>query len=250
VLNDLPHTGINELDPNEEFSVSAFLEMADRACVEAVGEGDHPVILGGTALYLRTFLYGLDNMPDKNPDFRRKMREFVADNSSQALHDRLKTVDPTAAENIHPNDTKRVIRALEIHHETGQTKTELKSENTIREAINPEVVGLSRPREELDARISKRVDKMLNDGLIEEIKELKKRWTLSTTLKQAIGFQSVTDYLDGKIDLDKVRETMVDRTRNLMRKQESWFKRFPVQNWYHPENDLEELMTTVGNQFN
>jgi tRNA dimethylallyltransferase len=248
-LNLFPHTGINEIDPDESYSVTEFLERADSALDEAVQAGRHPVILGGTPLYLRTFLYGMDDMPDENPDFRAKMRQLAEDTSSNHLHEKLGDIDPTAAEKIHPNDTKRIIRALEIYHETGQTKTELTSEDTIRNRIEPTVIGLTRARDELDDRIRDRIETMLNDGLIEEVKQLREQWNVSETLKQAIGYRSVSKYLDGKINKETIVERMYKRTHTFMRKQESWMNRFPVREWFHPNKDFKELMDTVGNKF-
>ncbi|MFB6346102.1 MAG: tRNA (adenosine(37)-N6)-dimethylallyltransferase MiaA, partial [bacterium] len=164
-------------------------------------------------------------------------------------HDRLKEIDPTAAENIHPNDTKRVIRALEIFHETGRTKTELTSgQDTIREHLDPTVIGLKRPRSELKERIRRRIDRMIDDGLIEEVKSLREEWDVSKTLRQAIGFRSVSQYLDGSLTKDEIKDTMYSRTKELARKQMSWFKKFPVDDWFHPEHDHEELIAALGNK--
>lgn len=249
-LKKFPHALLNEIPPSDEFSVSEFLDRADEACRKAADENYHPVVLGGTGLYIKAFLYGLDDMPDSNPDFREKMRKKSRDESSDVLHERLSEVDPDSARKIHPNDTKRVIRALEIYHETGKTKTELQSEDVIRSWLNPSIIGLERPKPEMKERILDRIDFMIDNGLIEEVKSLKELNSLSETLKQAIGYQSVSDYLDDKIDIDTVVDRMFDRTWNLYRKQKNWFKRFPVENWYHPEDDKRELIETVGNKLN
>lgn len=247
--NKFPHSLINEVDPSEGFSVTRFLERADEACREAREAGRHPILVGGTALYVRTFLYGMDEMPEKNPEFREEMRELAEETSRQHLHEKLEEIDPEAADSIHPNDRKRVIRALEIHHETGRTKTELSSEDTIRPSIDPTVIGLRRDREELDERIGERIDRMLERGLVEEIRELRADWDVNETISQAIGFRSVSEYLDDKIGSDEMVETIHDRTYQLVRKQETWYKKIPVDHWFHPEREKEELIATVGNQF-
>ncbi len=248
-LELFPHTGVNEIDPDESYNVSEFLKIADAACVRAREEDRHPLIVGGTPLYLRAFLYGLDEMPGKNPDFRRTMRQLAGEKSSGFLHERLRAVDAPAAENIHPNDTRRIIRALEIYHETGQTKTKLTSEDSLRDRFDPTVLGLRRPREEMEERITGRIEKMLDEGLIREVKQLRENWDLSRTLKQAIGFRSVSKYLDDTITKREVPEQIAERTWSLLRKQESWFRRFPVDEWYHPEHQKEELIDTLGNRF-
>ena len=247
--NKFPHSLINEIDPSEEFSVTQFLNRADEACRTARQENRHPILLGGTALYIRTFLFGMDDMPDKNPAYREKLRKKARETSRGNIHDRLKEIDPQAADKIHPNDLKRVIRALEIHHETGQTKTELTSEDTLRSHLEPTVIGLRRDREELDDRIRARIHRMLENGLVDEIRALRKKWDVSETLQQAIGFQSVSEYLDDKITKDEMFQKIHDRTYQLVRKQETWYKKIPVDRWFHPDQDYEELIATVGNQF-
>ncbi len=248
--NKFPHSLINEIDPSEEFNVTEFLNRADAACEKAHEQGRHPVLVGGTALYVRTFLYGMDEMPDKNSDYREMLRQEAEETSRQAIHDRLKGVDPEAADKIHPNDLKRVIRALEIHHETDRTKTELTSEDTLRSHLDPLVIGLRRDREELDERIRTRIHEMLEDGLIDEVRTLRNNWDVSETLRQAIGYLSVSDYLDDKITKDEMIRRMHDRTYQLVRKQETWYKKIPVNHWFHPDNEHKELIATVGNQFN
>lgn len=248
-LDVLPHSGINEKDPSETYSVEEFLSRADAALDQARSSGRIPLIVGGTALYLKAFLYGLDEMPDKNPEYRESIRSEAEGSPDGYLHDKLSGIDPEAAENIHPNDTKRIVRALEIHHETGRTKTELTSgQDTIRDRIDPYVVGLKRPRDELKDRIRRRIRSMLKNGLIEEVRLLREEGSVSKTLRQAIGFRSVSKYLEGAFERDDIEEKMYSRTKELARKQMSWFRKFPVDAWFHPENDEKELIETVGNK--
>lgn len=245
-LARFPHTAVNELDPSEDYSVADFLDRADRALDRVAPTDRVPVVVGGTALYLKAFLYGLDDMPPANPDFRERLRERARGRDDDFLHRRLREVDPDAADAIHPNDQRRLIRALEIYHETGRTKTELtRGERTIREEISPVIVGLNRPREELDRRIRRRVEGMLSRGLVDEIAELRERFNPGQTIRQAIGYDAVCRHLDGRIDRGEVVESMVEKTRELVRKQMSWFRRFPVDGWYHPESDRGELIQTV-----
>lgn len=248
-LEALPHTGINDRNPEETYSVEAFLGEADEALQQAQARGRTPVLVGGTALYLKAFLYGLDDMPERNPEYRRKLRDEAEEREDGYLHDRLEAIDPDAADKIHPNDTKRVIRALEIYHETGRTKTELTAgEETIRDHLEPAILGLKRSRAELKKRIRRRIRTMLNNGLIEEVKLLKETGSVSQTLRQAIGYQSVSQYLDGSLNRDDVEDRMYRRTKELARKQMSWFRKFPVDEWFHPDDDKKELIETVGNK--
>ncbi len=246
ILSQFPHSGINELPPDENYNVARFLERADQAVKEARAAGNLPVLVGGTAMYVKSFLYGLDEMPDANPDFRGKMNRRAEASGPDELHRELAQIDPPAAKKIHPNDQKRIIRALEIHHETGKTKTELISgENKLREALNPYIVGLNRSREELHARISARIDKMLKIGLLEEIFELREQKNLNKNIRQAIGFREAKKYQQGELELKEMKDEMTSRTRELARKQLTWFRRLPVDIWGHPEQDREELVQKI-----
>ncbi|MFB6355073.1 MAG: tRNA (adenosine(37)-N6)-dimethylallyltransferase MiaA, partial [bacterium] len=218
---------------------------ADAGLQEARDNGRIPVVVGGTALYIRAFLYGLDEMPGRDEALRDRLREQAEEHGSEHLHERLCSFDPEAAKQIHPNDLKRIIRAIEIFEVSGQTKTELTSgNNEIRSAINPFIVGLNREREELRTRIRERVEKMLDRGMIDEVKALNQEWEVSRTLKQAIGYREVQRYLDNEIDRDELVNDIVSNTSEFVRKQMNWFEKFPVDEWFHPDRDHKELIET------
>ncbi len=244
-----PHTGINDIDPSEEYSVARFLEKADRAVADSQDRGRLPVVVGGTGLYLKAFLYGLDEMPPRNERLRQRLRRRVDEHSREHLHGRLREVDPRAAEKIHPNDVKRVIRALEIYYQTGRTKTELTGgETTLRGGIDPVILGLDRPRAELRDRIHRRAESMVEGGLIEEVRRLRSEWDPSRTLRQAIGFGETIRYLEDEIDRSTLVERITDNTIGFVRKQRNWFQKFPVRGWYHPDEDREELIHHIESQ--
>lgn len=247
-LERFSHHGINEKSPAEEYNVNEFLEIADHGIKQAASQGRVPIILGGTGLYLKNFLYGMDDMPPANEKFRRRLRREAEETSRQAIHDRLREVDPQAAEQIHPNDLKRTIRALEIYHETGRTKTELieqQGEETIRPEVAPRVIGLRRPMDALRTRIRQRVNRMIEQGLIEEVNRLREEWEVSETVKQAIGYSEVVDYLNDELNREQLVDTMTDNTYQFARKQMTWFRQLPVDTWYHPEENREELIEDI-----
>lgn len=244
-----PHTAVNCLPPSEDYSVADFLDRSNEGLREARRGGRLPTVVGGTAMYLQAFLFGLDEMPSANPEYRRRLRRYAEQHGEDALHERLRGVDPASAEKIHPNDHRRIIRALEIHRETGRTKSELTREDrTIRDVIDPTVIGLRRPREELYDRVVPRIRRMLDRGLIEEVQRLRDERSPGRTVRQAIGFESTCRYLDGEIDREALVERMAEKTRNLIRQQMSWFRRLPVDGWYHPDHEREELVRTVDTQ--
>ncbi len=250
ILNNIKHSGVNELEPSENFDVSTFLELADRATETALESGRLPVLVGGTAMYIQKYLYGLDEMPGANPEFRRRLRQRAKEAGRQQLHQELLEVDPQAAENIHPNDLRRVIRALEIYHETGRTKTELTSgEQQYRADLDPLLVYLKRPREELYSRIRKRAEKMIEQGLVEEIDQLRGRDHLNRNIKQAIGFAEGLGCLRGELTKEEAIENITRRTKQFARKQIRWFDRMPADVSGHPETDREELIRVIEQEY-
>jgi tRNA dimethylallyltransferase len=245
-LDIFPHRGINELPPDENYSVADFLELSSRGLTAAATQDRFPVIVGGTALYLKNFLFGLDKMPPADQPYRQQLRREAKKGEEGLLHARLKEIDPAAAQKIHPNDQRRIIRALEIYHLSGQTKSELISENDkIRKEINPLIIGLNRPADELKSRINSRVKNMVATGLVEEIKRLRGKNRLARTLTQAIGFPEVVKFLAGELDKRELIEEISTSTWQFARKQMTWFKRFPVEKWYHPEEEKEELQKKI-----
>ncbi len=244
-LNLLPHAGINEKAPDEESSVHEFLRRAKRREEELGPGGRILTVVGGTPLYLRSYLYGLDELPPPDEEFRSRLRRRAEREGRERVHERLATIDPQAAKNIHPNDLKRTIRALEIHHQTGRTKTELTSgEDELRPGIEPLILGLRRPAEELRSRIRRRCERMLEEGLVDEVKSLR-AMNPSRTLRQAIGYEEGCRYLDGEIDRDELFDELESNTWEYARKQMTWFRQFPMEEWYHPDHQEEELIDAV-----
>jgi len=248
-LETFPHTAVNELSPSEDYSVADFTDRARRGLQRARETGRIPTVVGGTALYIKAFLFGLDEMPPANPDYRRRLRRRAEEQGDEVLHEQLREVDPRAARRIHPNDHRRIIRALEIYHETGRTKSQLtRGDRAVREEIDPFVVGLHRPREELHRRIRRRAHRMMERGLVDEVRRLRAGGDPGRTVRQAIGYRAACRYLDGEIDREDVVDVLVEKTRKLIRKQRSWFRRFPVDAWFHPEREREEVIRAVDVQ--
>lgn len=244
ILEKFPHVLVNQINPSDEFSVNQFLESSDQALNEALKQNRFPVVSGGTGMYLNAFLFGMNEMPPKNTEFRQRMRKRAEQTSRDQIHRELAAIDPRSAEKIHPNDLKRTIRALEIYHETGDTKTQrIRDSNgkQLRESIDPEIIGLERPDRELKQRIRNRIEQMIQSGLIEEIDSIRQEWHVGKTICQAIGYSETISYLDTHGDQKRLIDEMATNTWQLVRKQRNWFGKFPVDAWYHPEQDREEL---------
>ncbi|TWT29847.1 tRNA (adenosine(37)-N6)-dimethylallyltransferase MiaA [Blastopirellula retiformator] len=222
----VPHHLIDVLDPTEDSSVANYLELAAAAVCDIQSRGKQALFVGGTPLYLKGLLRGLTSGPAPDPEFRRMVEEEVAAVGAEALHRRLKQVDPLSAAKINPNDVRRMIRALEVYKSTGQPISHLQNDfDEGRDAEDCRVFALDWPRAELHDRINRRVDQMFADGLVAEV-ELLLQWEapLSDTALQAVGYREVINCLEGKCTLDVAIEKVKTRTRQFAKRQCTWFR--------------------------
>ena len=222
---DIPHHLIDIKDPDESWTVSDFVEQANGL----TGSLAHPIIVGGTGLYLWSLLEGF-SFPIIPAD--KELRERLEKEPLAELYSRLLTVDPDAAIKIHPNDKKRIIRALEVFELTGKPISKLQEPRRSVAGSPPLLIGLNLPREELYSRINQRVDSMIEKGLIDEVKGLlAKGYSKALPSFQALGYKEVVEYLDGKWNKEQMIEELKKRTRNFARRQMTWFRRFKNVRW-------------------
>ncbi|MBA2114029.1 tRNA (adenosine(37)-N6)-dimethylallyltransferase MiaA [Bremerella alba] len=222
----IAHHLIDVLDPNETSSISHYLELAQATVQEIRSRGKQALFVGGTPLYLKALLRGLSEGPAPDLALRKALEEEAAKVGNAALHARLKMVDPLAAARIHENDTRRMVRALEVHQATGQPMSHYQFE--FADHARPEdcrVFWLSWERTVLHRRINDRVEAMFETGLIEEVQRLLDTHSpLSTTAMQAVGYQEVIDYLAGNQELESAKERVKARTRQFAKRQCTWFR--------------------------
>lgn len=228
-MTRVPHHLIDIADITEAFSVAVFIEKAIQAAKEIASRGKVPVVVGGTGLYIQLLLSGrlLPEM-DSNEALRRELYEKAEKEGNQALHEYLSSIDPESAAAIHPNNVKRVVRALEIYLTSGITKTrqnELSMQGD--SPFDYKLLYLSSPdRQLLYDRINARVDKMMADGLEDEVRSLYKKGLAETpTASQAIGYKEFFPYFEGKTDLDTVISDIKQHTRNYAKRQITFFNR-------------------------
>jgi len=232
-MRGISHHLIDLKLPNEEWNVSLFVDTAEKLIQDIRRRGKTPIIVGGTGLYIWTFLEGF-SFPIAPSD--KKLREKLSKLSSEKLYARLKKVDPPAAKKIHPNDKKRIIRALEVYELTGKKMSVLqkKTRDQRPETRDQEtkIICLNMPREKLYKKIETRVDKMVKKGLVEEVKKLvKKGYGKQLTAMQALGYKEIIDYLEGRVSKEEAIATLKKRTRHFARRQLIWFRRFKDAKW-------------------
>lgn len=234
-------------DPKESFSCADYIPLAERVVEDILSRGKLPVFCGGTGLYLDRFLSGAQfEETEIDEKFRREMESFASEFGNEALHNKLREIDPVSADEIHPNNIKRVIRALEIYKTSGRTKSELDKESKEFESNYRAIqIGLKyEDRELLYDRINRRVDKMMADGLLEETKTLLDSGVFekNTTAAQAIGYKELLLYFDGQKSLEDAIENLKMATRRYAKRQMTWFSSHGDVNWMMADGkSLSEL---------
>lgn len=222
------HYLVDELMPEEEFNIYRFKEMALKAIEEIYAEGKIPIIVGGTGFYIQGLLYDIDfSETAADEAYRKEMEDYARENGANALHELLREVDPESCDAIHENNVKRVIRALEYYHQTGQKISDHnKKEREKQSPYNFAYFVLNDIRENLYARIDKRVDLMVEKGLVDEVKRLKDMgYTPDMVSMQGLGYKEILWYLDNRCTLNEAVETIKQETRHFAKRQLTWFRR-------------------------
>lgn len=226
VRQQVPHHLIDIVDPADHFSVSQYLHSALAKIVEIKQRGKQVLFVGGTALYLKVLLRGMFEGPPADWNFRKEIEEELREMGTEFLHQRLEMVDPVSADLIHPNDQRRMIRALEVLRLTGKPMSHWQMQfDQGRQADECRVFTLRHPRGILHERIEKRVEQMFELGLIDEVKGLLQQFRqLGKTASQAVGYREVIDHLAGRLHWQQTVEQVKSRTRKFARHQETWFR--------------------------
>ncbi len=227
-MDGVPHHLVDVLEPEEEFNVVRFQSLAKEAMEKIYAAGKIPLIVGGTGFYIQALLYDIDfTENDGDVSFRKELEQTAEEMGSEALHRQLREVDPASAEQIHPHNKKRIIRALEFYHQTGQKISE--HNETERQKESPYQYAyfvLTDDRAKLYERIDRRVDQMMEDGLLDEVRGLKERGVSRTsTAMQGLGYKELYAYLEGECTLEEAVRIIKRDTRHFAKRQLTWFKR-------------------------
>ncbi|MHB1034596.1 MAG: tRNA (adenosine(37)-N6)-dimethylallyltransferase MiaA [Pirellulales bacterium] len=222
----VPHHLIDVIDPDEEYSLAQYVEAAHEKVAQIQARGRRALFVGGTPLYLKSLLRGIFTGPAADWELRRELETLARTAGAEALHERLARVDPTTAGRLHPNDTRRLIRALEVYEKTGEPISRFQHHfETGRAADQCRVFLLDWPRPELYERIDRRVDAMFSAGLVEEVRGLVARERpLSRTAGQAVGYREVIEHLAGRRSLPETIERVKTQTRRFAKRQGTWFR--------------------------
>lgn len=228
-MEGVPHYLVDMLEPEEEFNVVRFQQMAKEAAERIWEKGKIPLVVGGTGFYIQALLYDIDfTENDGDESYRRQLERKASDEEGASeLYEILKTVDPKAAQEIHPRNIKRIIRALEFYHQTGKKISEHNETQRQRESpYNYAYFVLTDERSRLYERIDRRVDLMMEQGLLDEVRYLKERGVRKdSTAMQGLGYKELYAYLEGEYPLDEAVRIIKRDTRHFAKRQLTWFKR-------------------------
>jgi tRNA dimethylallyltransferase len=230
---------IDIVEPSDSFSVGAFRDAAFSAIEQIKGRNKPVIAVGGTALYIKALLYGLFEGPGTNQQIRTELKARAEAQGLAELYHELTKIDPIAAERINPNDSKRIIRALEVHQLTGRPISHLQKQwDNDDNKHDWTIIGLRREKADASGRINKRVRNMIAAGLVDEVKSLlAEEKPLSRQARCAIGYAEIIEYINGKIELEEAIELIKKNTRRLAKNQRTWFKTFKNVHWLDIEPD-------------
>lgn len=233
--NGIPHHMIDCVDPVRPYSVSEYKDDAQKCIQDILERGQQPIVCGGTGLYINALIYPLDFTEVKSDEgIRKKWEEYAADNGNEALHAQLRCVDAKSADEIHPNNVRRVVRALEIYECTGVAKSAQASLSQPFELpYDPVVIGIALPREQLYSRCDARVDAMMGSGLVQEVESLLQGGLpVDAQSMQGIGYKEIASALINKTSQQEAAELVKRNTRRLAKRQLTWFRANDKIRWF------------------
>ena len=245
----VPHHLIDIVNPDEQFSVAEFQVLAQEKIKEVAGRGKLPLFVGGTGLYIRavTEEYQFKEM-DPDSEIRKRLVEEAGAKGSGHLHERLRRVDPDAAARLHPNDLRRVVRALEVYQKTGRPISSSWGRPVGPSHYDQIMIGITADRGDLYRRIELRVDRMMEAGLVEEVRNLLRMgYTRDLHSMQSLGYREIAAYLEGEVDLPRAVELIKMNTRRFAKRQLTWFRRDPRINWVTlgKDSSVEQIVEGV-----
>ena len=246
-MQGIKHYLIDFVSPDERYSVADFKKDAKKAIKEILAKGKTPIIVGGTGLYVDSLIYEIEY---QNIEFDEKYRERLERQAEEQgldkLYEMARKIDGEAIKKISPNDKKRILRILEIYHATGKNKTEQEKESRKKEVeYDYKIYALSWDREKLYERINKRVDIMLEQGLIEEVKNVYNKYEKFPTAMQGLGYKEVVEYLEGKTSKEEMIDKIKQETRRYAKRQLTWFRKNKQTIWLDAQDKIQNNINII-----
>lgn len=239
-MRGVPHHLVGVIDPTEHFTSWDWLARAETHITDISSSGKMPIVAGGAGLYIRSLLHGMFEAPYGDPELRKRIKERY---SREDIHEALKRLDPEAALRIHPNDTYRIVRALEVFEQTGKPISGQWREWNSPDRYDALKIALDLPREELHRRINRRAEEMIESGLVAEVLGLKERgYSRDMRPMRHFGYRHIWAHIEGQMSLDEALNLMQRDSRRYARRQITWFRAEPDMIWTHPEKDIKRII--------
>lgn len=246
-MQGIPHHLLDFVSPEKRFSVSEYKTLAETKISEIIQRGHQPIVVGGTGLYINSLIYGIA-YPNMKYDetYRQSLEKIAQEKGNLYLYEKAKKIDEQAMQRISVNDTKRIIRVLEMYHATGKTKTQIEYESRQNKPpFSYAIYGLHFDRTELYDRINQRVDQMMEQGLVEEVKQIQEKYQKFPTAMQAIGYKEVVDYLEGNCTKEEMIEKIKMETRRYAKRQMTWFRKIQEIQWIDGKQSMKEKLSII-----
>ena len=252
-MQGIKHYLIDVVSPNERFSVAEYKKQAEKAIEEILSKGKVPIVIGGTGLYADSLIYGIEYQEIEFDEKYRKALEIQAqtDDGLEMLYNQAKRIDEEAIKKISENDKKRIIRVLEIYHQTGKTKTELEAESRKNEVkYDYKVFAINMDRQVLYDRINRRVDIMIENGLIQEVENLLKKYKQFPTAMQGLGYKEVVQYFNKELTKEEMIDKIKQETRRYAKRQLTWFRKNKETIWLDGQLGNENNINIILEEIN
>ena len=246
-MQGIKHYMIDTVSPEQRYSVAEYKLNAKKAIKEVTEKGKIPIVVGGTGLYINSLIYEIEyNDIEIDEEYRKKLEKQAEDEGLNVLYDKACIIDPDAMSKISKNDKKRIIRVLEIYKQTGKNKTQLELESRKKDVeYDYKVFAIDMDRELLYDRINKRVDIMIQNGLIEEVQHLLKKYDNYPTAMQGLGYKETKMYLDGIITIEELKEKIKMETRRYAKRQLTWFRKNKETIWLNANKNIDENIENI-----
>ena len=237
----IKHYMMDIINPDERYSVADYKRQAKIAIQEIINKGKTPIVVGGTGLYIDSLIYEIEYVDIQTDlEYRKQLKEGL-----QKLYEEAKKIDEYAMEKISPNDKKRILRVLEIYKQTGKTKTQLDKQSRKDVQYDYKVFAINMDREILYNRINKRVDIMIQKGLIDEVKQIYNKYKMFPTAMQALGYKEVVEYLEDKITKEEMIEKIKQESRRYAKRQLTWFRKNKQTIWLDGQENIETNINRI-----
>ncbi len=246
-MQGVKHYLIDFVSPNERYSVADYKKDAKKAIKQIIMKGKTPIVVGGTGLYIDSLIYEIEYQDIQfDENYRKKLEKQVEEKGLGYLYEKAKEIDPQAIEKISPNDKKRILRILEIYKATGKNKTQQEIESRRKEVeYDYHIYAIDWDREELYDRINKRVDIMIKQGLIEEVKGILGKYKEFPTAMQGLGYKEVVEYLEGRATKEEMIEKIKMETRRYAKRQLTWFRKNKQTIWIKGKDNLQNNIKII-----